>query len=367
MDKIKNKIITISGEPASGKTTVVREIKNKYEKMGYNVHIISVGSVFRELIMKEYLKMYPDKVNVSLADIQNDKQFIEKVHSIDSMVDNEVARKGKEINEKERPNDVYIIDSRLAWNNVPESYSIRLTINDNIAGQRVFNDKTRGSEDQYDTLDIAIQKTRERKNGEIERYKEIYNVDLSDENNYDLIVDTSYSNSNELADIIIDGERAYRNEEFYPKNWASPTCFLPLQLGRVTAQPTFSGNTIESLAEVIKEKGYDPSLGTVEIIERDGIKYLVEGNHRTFAALSNGKTLLPYEIYEIEDSNNYRMTGITHFNSYKEYVYDYAEGIEYYGGKVGNIEQLKDFKIKDLLLMNNMKNIQDCVKNVEGR
>ena len=73
MEKIKNKIITISGEPASGKSTVVREIKNKYEKIGYTVHIISVGNVFRELVKKEYLKKYPDRTNVSLADIQNDK------------------------------------------------------------------------------------------------------------------------------------------------------------------------------------------------------------------------------------------------------------------------------------------------------
>ncbi len=54
MDKIKNKIITISGEPVSGKSTVVREIKNKYEKMGYNVHIISVGNVFIEQVKEEY-------------------------------------------------------------------------------------------------------------------------------------------------------------------------------------------------------------------------------------------------------------------------------------------------------------------------
>ena len=73
MEKIRNKIITISGEPASGKSTAVSAIKNKYEKMGYNVHIISVGKVFREMAIKQYLKKYPDRRNTSLADIQNDK------------------------------------------------------------------------------------------------------------------------------------------------------------------------------------------------------------------------------------------------------------------------------------------------------
>ena len=136
----------------------------------------------------------------------------------------EIARKGKEINEKERPNDVYIIDSRLAWSNVPDSYAIRLTVNEAIAGKRVFYDTTRGSEDQYETVDEAIQKTRKRKLGEIERYKEKYGINLLDENNYDLVVDTSYTNTQELADIIVSGEEAYRTGKSYPKYWANPTC-----------------------------------------------------------------------------------------------------------------------------------------------
>ena len=213
MENIRNKIITISGEPASGKST-----------KGFNVYIISVGDVFRETVKKEYLKRYPDRTNVSLADIQNDKEFMAKLQSIDGLIDDEIARKGKEINEKERPNDVYIIDSRLAWSNVPDSYAIRLTVNEAIAGKRVFNDTTRGSEDQYETVDEAIQKTRKRKLGEIERYKEKYGINLLDENNYDLVVDTSYTNTQELADIIVSGEEAYRTGKSYPKYWANPTC-----------------------------------------------------------------------------------------------------------------------------------------------
>ena len=34
LKEIKNKIITISGEPVSGKSTVVREIKELYEEKG---------------------------------------------------------------------------------------------------------------------------------------------------------------------------------------------------------------------------------------------------------------------------------------------------------------------------------------------
>ena len=191
---------------------------------GYNGSLSKDKNVVLHYVKKEYLKRYPDRINVSLADIQNDKEFMAKLQSIDGLIDDEIARKGKEINEKERPNDVYIIDSRLAWSNVPDSYAIRLTVNEAIAGKRVFYDTTRGSEDQYETVDEAIQKTRKRKLGEIERYKEKYGINLLDENNYDLVVDTSYTNTQELADIIVSGEEAYRTGKSYPKYWANPTC-----------------------------------------------------------------------------------------------------------------------------------------------
>ena len=77
LKEIKNKIITISGEPVSGKSTVVREIKELYEEKGYNVHIISVGNVFREMVKKEYIKKYPDRIVVvdaskSIDEVLND-------------------------------------------------------------------------------------------------------------------------------------------------------------------------------------------------------------------------------------------------------------------------------------------------------
>lgn len=212
MGEIRNKIITISGEPASGKSTVMKQLKEKYEKMGYRVHIVITGHIFRDRVKKEYLKMYPDRTNTNLADIQEDETFAEKIKEIDTAIDEMVAQMGKEINSEERPNDVYIIDSRLAWHNIPESYAVRLTVNETIAGQRVLKDQNRGSEDSYDTVEEAIEKTRQRKLGEIERYKERYGVDLADKKNYDLIVDSSHLKPEELAEMIINGEKAYREE-----------------------------------------------------------------------------------------------------------------------------------------------------------
>lgn len=90
MSEIRNKIITISGEPASGKSTVLKVLEEKYKSKGLNVHIISIGEIFREVVTKEYLRMYPDRKDAKLADILTDESFAKRRNEIDTMVDEEV-------------------------------------------------------------------------------------------------------------------------------------------------------------------------------------------------------------------------------------------------------------------------------------
>ena len=345
MKEIRNKIITISGEPASGKSTVVKVLTKKYQNQGYKVHIMSTGEIFREIVKKEYLRMYPDRTDANLADIQADENFAKKRNEIDALIDGEMEKRGLEINSEDRPSDVYIIDSRLAWHNIPKSYAIRLTIGERIAGKRVFYDSTRGSEDKYETLEEAIEKTRERKLGEISRYKKRYGVDLDNQENYDLIVDTSYSNTEELAQIIISGEKAYRAGQYYPKTWANPVHFLPVQSPRqLTYREPGSGDTVEEISESIRINGYEPFIGEIDVDEYDGALYIKDGNHRTFAALAAGLTLLPYCAIKTGEPP----IDITAQN-YLERLYDWVEGIQYYGGKIGKNNQLQNLGIRDLI------------------
>lgn len=343
MSEIKNKIITISGEPVSGKSTVVKKLKEKYEEMGYNVHLVFTGHLFRDIIMEEYRRMYPDRKDAKLADVQADETFASKIRGIDKLVDEEMRKKGIEINSKERPNDVYIIDSRLAWHNIPVSYAVRLTVDEEIAGERAFADETRGPEDRYETVEEAIKMTRERKLGEIERYKKRYGVDLSNPENYDLIVDTAYSNISELADIVIAGEKAYREGKEYPKMWASPAQFISVQPSK-----EFEDRKHEIITKSIKEDGYNLAEGTIHIAECDEVKMLLDGNHRTCAALANGKTLVPYKVIHKDDEKARENLQILYDDICMECIYDWAYAISLFGGKIGGQEQFKDFSIEKL-------------------
>lgn len=345
MNEIKNKIITISGEPASGKSTVKKALVKKYKELGYNVHEVSTGDMFREVSIREYKKIHPEIENPNLADVQNDEEFATVRGQIDQMIDSLMAERGLKINKEERPNDVWLIDSRLAWHNIPDSYAVRLTINEKIAGMRVFNDSSRGEEDKYSTIQDAIEKTVERKLGEISRYKDRYNVDLANPDNYDLIVDTAYSNTDELADIIINGEKSYREKKDYPKFWASPAHFLPVQDPvQLNMREKGQGFTTEEICESIKENGFNPNIGELSLDEYDGHLFMRDGNHRVFAALAAGLTLLPYHSQEV-DIEPINMEAPKYLSD----LYNWADGIQYYGYKIGKNYLFKKFNIKNLI------------------
>lgn len=304
MSEIKNKIITISGEPVSGKSTVVKALKRIYEQKGFNVHIISVGQLFRDAIKEEYVKMYPDKKDANLADIQADESFAEIRNRIDKMIDKEIVkRKGEEINSKERPSDIYIIDSRLAWQNIPDSFSVRLTVDEKIAGRRVYNDKSRGTEDAYKSVEDATEKTKQRKLGEINRYIKRYNVDLRNPENYNLIIDTSYSNTEELAEIIINGEESYRERKNYPKYWTSPVHFLPSGLKTLYLKMKDFGFAKKLLSKRHKKTFNNITAeDTVEMIEKDDKRLLKKGFYiKVYRKLLSGRTLIPYIVIKNVD------------------------------------------------------------------
>ena len=256
-NEIKNRIIAISGEPVSGKGTTIKEMTEMLIKEGYkeeNIHIISTGHQFRDyfekiidfirnindseklkelgedkglkqiLENKEYRKVLQNTIsniqknNINLDDISkiselnNSEIFAELRSVVDTLIDGDTKRMGEEINKEERPNEIWIFDSRMAFDNIPDAFSVRLTVNSKEATRRLYNDTSRGEEDRYSSIEEAEKAREERRIGEIKRYKERYGVNLEDENNYDLIIDTSYLSVDEIAKTIIGREKEYRKK-----------------------------------------------------------------------------------------------------------------------------------------------------------
>lgn len=122
--------------------------------------------------------------------------------------------------------------------------------------------------------------------------------EISNENgeeNYDLIINTSYSSPSDIVDVIIQCEKCDRENKDFSKHWASPKMFLPLQSERDTVSRTIFLNSIDELIENIQISGYYPD-EYIDIINVDGYNYIIDGHHRNFASAYLGRTLVPYKI-----------------------------------------------------------------------
>lgn len=331
-------IITISGEPVSGKGTAVKLLKEYYEKKGMKVNIISVGNLFREIAIEEYKKRFPEVENPTIEQANNDERFAEMRKEIDLNIDSYIAQKGKDVSETLKPDEIYIFDSRLAFSNIPDSFSIRLTVDEKVAGERVFNDSQRGEEDQYESVEEAIASTKSRKEGEVERYKMRYGVDLTDENNYDLVIDTSMANPNDTVEVITKSFELKKQGKEFSKKWRNPKWFLPLQDILSTAGTGGAGLDIEQFAEMLEKNGYDYNC-PIETIQVDGYYYIIEGHHRNFAMSFMGKTLLPYDVIATDDEliPEYSITArdrayayLKMGQTYKTMIYDHEEAFRCY-------------------------------------
>lgn len=288
MSDFKNRIITISGEPASGKSTIIKELREYYKEQGYNIHIFSVGHEFRRIAQEKGLS------------IEELNEYMIKRGNIDKLIDSTVEQRGKEINSKLRENDIYIFDSRLAFYNIPDSFSIRLTVDDKVAGERVFTDNKRGEEDTYNTLEEAIEKTHNRKITEVERYKKRYGIDLQNPDNYKLVIDTSFSTIEDIAKVIEECLELEQEGKSYSKMWTSPKKLLPTQSEMSTLGRGTSVESIDEMIKIIREEGFNPNI-PILVLDVDGKKYIYDGHHANFAAGNLGKTLIPYKTIAKDD------------------------------------------------------------------
>ena len=172
-------IITISGDPGSGKSTVAKAIAQQL-----NLKHFSSGDFMRGLAKEK------GKTLLELCKLAENNPEIDK----------EIDLRNKKLAEKE---DDFVIDSRLAWYFMPNSIKIYLKCNVEEAAKRVFLRKQKGDEE-----NITLEKTKEniikREKSEIERYQKYYGINLKDESNYDLVIDTTNQTKEEVIKKVLE-------------------------------------------------------------------------------------------------------------------------------------------------------------------
>ena len=168
--------ITITGDPGSGKTTFARNVS---ARTGYELE--TTGNVFRAIAKER---------GISVADV-NAQAEIEK--EIDAKVDDYLIG----LNNDRRN---LVLDSRMAWHFLNQSLKIRLTVDLDVAAERIFGDDERGDDaaENFADMDMAIKEVERRRASEIKRYKTLYGVNIGDDSNFDLVINTSQMTQEEV-------------------------------------------------------------------------------------------------------------------------------------------------------------------------
>lgn len=226
---MKNKI-TLSGYAGSGKSTVGNEVAKLL-----NYEFKSIGNYTREIAEHDFQMTINEfqmecRLNPNL-DHRIDKQFTAMCNTGDRMV----------------------IDYRLGFHFIKEAFHVLLKVSDKIASERL-NKANRKNED-IRPLDITIRNQQMK-----ERFEGLYEVDFSDHENYDMVVNTDDLTSQEIAQLI--------TKHFFTHNQRQQIPSINFHLWEpCNMRCKFCFATFQDVKQSILPKGHLPVEDAIKIVK----------------------------------------------------------------------------------------------------
>lgn len=165
-------IVTIGGNNSSGKSTIARLLADflvyKHE---------STGDEMRSIATKRQITL----------------EKLSKEAETDPTIDEALDAFNKEIGARNR----VVLDSRLGFYFIPNSFKVFLSASVDIAAKRYLEDKARNPQRLNETNNVlnsvedVVCSLNKRLESERKRYRVMYNIeDHTDPNNFDLVIDT---------------------------------------------------------------------------------------------------------------------------------------------------------------------------------
>ncbi|MDP3985548.1 MAG: cytidylate kinase family protein [bacterium] len=171
-------IITLSGLPGSGKSTVGRMVA---EHLGYQFY--SMGDLRGKMAMDRGITI--DELN--------------EIGKSEDWTDREVDEYQKKLGETE---DNFVIDGWVSFHFIPQSFKVFLDIDPTVGATRIFEHQ-RPDEAQ----NVSVQETQKRLAKRVSdtdaRYQKYYGVSFLDRSQFDLVIDTSDKTPEEVAGLIL--------------------------------------------------------------------------------------------------------------------------------------------------------------------
>jgi cytidylate kinase len=165
-------IITIGGLAGSGTTTAAEVLSSKL-----NIPFVSAGDIFRDMARES---------GMSIIEFG---EFAEGNTEIDTEIDRRQEKLAKE-------SEDLILEGRLSAFFVEADLKIWMTAPLEVRTQRICNRESK-------SLDLANKEIKIREESEAKRYLEIHNIDISNFDIYDLILNTNRFDPESISKIII--------------------------------------------------------------------------------------------------------------------------------------------------------------------
>lgn len=153
-------LLTISGLPGSGTTTVGKLLAEHY-----SIEMISAGDVFRGLAKERGMTL---------------SEFGILAES-DPSIDIEIDKRQSEI---ANSSDGLILEGRLAGHMAENALKVWIKAPMEVRVRRIV-------EREGSSFDVRMEETMEREASEALRYKEIHSIDINDLSIYDIVIDSS--------------------------------------------------------------------------------------------------------------------------------------------------------------------------------
>lgn len=187
---MKPTIITVSGLPGSGTSTISRQVA---DGLGYSR--FSAGDFMRNLARER---------NESLIELLEAAKENPKI-------DRQIDAKVKNLADGEQ----LVVDSRLGFHFIPDSFAVYLDVDFDTAARRIYEDtgesRMHSGEGELSLSGIE-EHIKKRVASERERYRVLYGVDHTNLNNYDLVVDTGEKGPEVVTQNVIEAYKDWQRE-----------------------------------------------------------------------------------------------------------------------------------------------------------
>lgn len=182
-------IITISGTPGSGKSTVAKILTSKL-----NAERIYVGGIRRELARER---------GMTLTELN---EYAKTHDETDVVIDKEAAKRAKTLEEEGK---VVIVEGRTQFHFLPDSIKVYMKVDIDEGARRIFKEvqdkqaQDKRNEGQISSFEKMKKSLTIREEEDAERYQKYYGFDHRDEKHYDFVVDTTDIDVEEAAGKVL--------------------------------------------------------------------------------------------------------------------------------------------------------------------